>query len=401
MSDIRGFLRPTLQDDGSANADSQNQRRFLLDLYADSHLALALARNVSMVVGADLLLGRATQASSNGEYFAPLSGPNILPSTLDLHVDEINSIKDRRVFLGQYLQSNVRLDEAWTINGGLRLSETRESLASSHRDGFDFGADEAAANSRRVVRLIGALGSSYRVWSRGNDEVVPFVSYRNTFKPAAQDFGPDVRPDILKPEAAVSYEVGVKGAGLGGRLRYSLESFLLDFKNLVVTTTDAGGNPLVQNAGAQRLQGTELELSGDLAQHLALSASLSYHDARFRNYIADEGGANVDAQGKQLPLSPHVLASVGIVSSSVDGWHGSLVGRFVGSRFLDIANTARARAYSTLDLSLGYRARSSALKLGVENLTNQRPPISASEFGDSSYYLLPGRRLTVAFLHGF
>jgi iron complex outermembrane receptor protein len=283
----------------------------------------------------------------------------------------------------------------------MRLSETRESLASAHLDGFDSGAAEAAGNSRRVVRWVGALGSSYRVWSRGNDEVVPFVSYRNTFKPAAQDFGPDYRPDILKPEAAVSYEVGVKGAGLGGRLRYSLESFLLDFKNLVVTTTDAGGNPLVQNAGAERLQGTELELSGELSSDLTLSASLSHHDARFQRYVADEGGANVDAQGKQLPLSPHVLASVGIVSSAIRGWNCSLVGRFIGARFLDIANSARTPGYSTLDLSVGYREMPSALKVIIENVTNQRPPISTSEFGDSSYYLLPGRRLTVTYSHGF
>jgi iron complex outermembrane recepter protein len=280
----------------------------------------------------------------------------------------------------------------------LRLTQARETLASTHIDGFDSTADLSAQNSRKVAHVVGVLGSSYRIWSRGNDEIVPYASYRNTFKPAAQDFGPDYRPDILEPESAVSYELGVKGGFLDGRLKYSLESFLLDFKNLVVTTTDADGNPLVQNAGAERLKGTELELQASVARDLTVSAAVSYHDSRFRHYIADEGGANVNAQGKVLPLSPHVLASFGIVSSPAKGGNFSLVGRRVGPRFLDIANTAHASGYSTVDFSAGYRWMSNDLRLIVENMSDKRPPVSASEFGDGSYYLLPGRRISVRYL---
>jgi hypothetical protein len=32
-------------------------------------------------------------------------------------------------------------------------------------------------------------------------------------------------------------------------------------------------------------------------------------------------------------------------------------------------------------------------RLSAANLFNRRPPVTQSEFGDSSYYLLPGRRL--------
>jgi iron complex outermembrane receptor protein len=248
---------------------------------------------------------------------------------------------------------------------------------------------------------VGAVGSSYRIWHSGNDEIVPYASYRNTFKPAAQDFGPDYRPDILKPEAAVSYELGIKGSLLDGRLKYSFDSFLLDFKNLVVTTTDADGNPLVQNAGAERLKGTELELNAVVARDVALSGSVSWHDARFHHYIADEGGTNVDAQGRQLPLSPHVMASAAIVASPAAGWNGSVVARWVGARYLDIANSARTASYVTLDSSAGYRVGHSAGSLVVENLTNRRPPVSASEFGDASYYLLPGRRISLTWTQGF
>jgi iron complex outermembrane receptor protein len=288
-------------------------------------------------------------------------------------------------------------DARWVVNGGLRLTETQERLSSSHLDGFDSTADLAALASRGTHRLIGAVGASYRAWASGKDEVVPFASYRNTFKPAAQDFGPDYRPDVLKPEAATSYELGLKGVALGGLLTFDVDAFLLNFKNLVVTTTDADGNPLVQNAGGERLKGVEGEVRAILAQDLTLSAALSYHDARFTQYIAEEGGANVDARGKQLPMSPRLLASAGLVFSPILGFNASVVGNLIGRRFLDIANQAPTPRYSTIDMSVGYRWKAGGLKLTLNNLSNRRPPVSASEFGDQSFYLLPGRTAFVTY----
>ena len=43
-----------------------------------------------------------------------------------------------------------------------------------------------------------------------------FADYRNTYKPAAIDFGPEAEPDILKPETASSWEAGLKADALGG-----------------------------------------------------------------------------------------------------------------------------------------------------------------------------------------
>ncbi len=72
IRDVRGFLRPDLVDDGSANADSQNQYRLINDLYADSHLASDLGGGATLLVGADLLYGVGRQRSLNGEYYVPL-----------------------------------------------------------------------------------------------------------------------------------------------------------------------------------------------------------------------------------------------------------------------------------------------------------------------------------------
>ena len=388
--DIRGFLRPDL-----VNADSQNQRRHIDDDYGDTHFTSQLGPTARLVWGADVLYGHATQTSLNGGYTPALDGSVPLPRTTDLHVDEINSVADKRVFTGQYAQLNWTPARQWTIDAGLRLNETYEHKRSTHIDGFDPTADTFDDQTRRVTRLSGAAGISYSAWSSGKDSLSAFVNYKNVFKPAAIDFGPDNTPDILKPETARSYEAGLKGRFADNRLQLEASLFQLNFRNLVIATTDEDGNAIFQNAGSERLRGVEAEARWQLAPDLLLASAFSYHDAKFTHYIADEDGANIDASGNQLTLSPHVLASAGLVYKPAKGPFGSATLNYVGRRFLDIANTARASPYATIDARLGYRWHRYELSVVGENLSNARPPVTASEFGDQSYYRLPGPRVLV------
>ena len=392
ISDIRGFLRPDLIDDGSQNADSQAQRRRIDDLYADSHLS-AGAGAVTLLYGADLLYGLGKQASINGAYYAKLVADPVLPPTTALHVDEINSIADRRLFLGQYVQADYKPDPRVDLIAGIRLNETFERLRSIHVDGFDPTLDSAASSARRVVRPSGTAGASVALWRQGHDQAVLYADYRNTFKPAATDFGPDLMPDVLAPETAQAYEAGIKGTLAHGRLDYDAQMFRVDFSNLVVSTTDAAGHPILQNAGGERLRGVEAGLRAHLRADLTLAANGSYHDARFTRYLATEGGAEVNAGGRQLPLSPHWLASAGVLYEPAFGLHSSLVADYVGRRYLDLANAAPVGGYVTFDATAGYRFGRYDLLFSGTNLSDQRPPVTQSEFGDSSYYLLQGRTL--------
>ena len=128
---------------------------------------------------------------------------------------------------------------------------------------------------------------------------------------------------------------------------------------------------------------------------MSLKAAGSYHDARFSRYVAAKGGANIDVSGNQLTLSPHVLGSLGVVYSPTQGLFGSATVAYVGARFLDLANTARAGAYGTIDAGVGYRWRRYSLSLDATNLSDRRPPVTASEFGQQSYHRLPARKLFV------
>lgn len=393
IADVRGFVRSPPYDDGTQNADSQQQRRQILDTYFDTHLATHPLPKLDLIFGADLLYGVARQGSINGAYYVPLSGYVKAPPTTSLHVDEINSAYDDRRFWGQYVQADWRPLTWLDMTAGVRLNEAEETLRSRHVDGFDEANDLAFLDHRSTVRPTETFGASATVWRDGRNRLVLYGDVRQSFKPAAIDFGPDYTPDILLPERALSGEVGVKGSVGRGFVDYDLEAFRLDFKNLVVQTVDAAGNPLQQNAGGERLQGIEGDFTLHVLPALAVRGLASYHDARFTRYVAAEGGANIDAAGKQLPLSPEWLAALGVLYTPAQGVTATAVANYIGRRYLDIANTAPVDAYVTLDASLGWRVGRAEITLSGTNLTDQRPPVTASEFGDGSFYLLPGRQV--------
>ena len=385
VDDVRAFLHPDL----SGAADTQNQNRSIVDDYFDTHLASERGE-MSLVVGADLLYGYGRQVTLNGNsaYTVPLDGSVVPPPTTQLPVNEVGFVADKRLFAGQYVQVDWKPDERWDLLAGLRLNETDEDKLSSDFTPASFNQQSA---SRNVTRPTETAGVSYRAFTSGKDELVVYADFRNAFKPSALDFGPDYQPAVLLPETARSYEAGLRGVTADGRLSWQAEAFRLDFSNLVVATESG----FLTNAAGERLQGAELESRFAITEDFAVAANYSYHDAHFTQYqfFDAEAGVYVDVAGRDLPLSPRHLASAGLLYEPPQGWRTTVVASYVGRRYLDEENIAPVGGYTRIDATLGCRFGHYELALEGTNLTNQRPPVSASEFGSESFYLLNARML--------
>jgi iron complex outermembrane receptor protein len=393
VTDIRAFLHPDL----SGAADTQNQDRLILDDYFDTHLATHIG-SATLLVGADLLYGygRQTTANGNSAYTVPLDGSVVPPPTTQLTVNEYGYVSDKRLFAGQYLQLDWKPDARWDVTAGIRLNETNESKSSSDLTLPPFTPTEeydAQDASRDLVRPTETIGVSYRLWAEGANQAVLYADWRNAFKPSALDFGPDYQPAVLLPETAKMYEAGIRGGAAQGRLTFQAELFRLDFSNLVVPTESG----FLTNAASSQLQGGEIEARFALTDDLVIAANYAYHDAHFTQYLLFDGDTNsyVDVAGKQLPLSPRHLASGGILYTPRRGLNSTLVVTYVGQRYLDEENVAPVGGYTKVDATLGYAFDHYQLSLEGTNLTNQRPPVSASEFGAESFYLLNARSLWV------
>lgn len=364
---LRGFI----EDLDERTGTGFEQSRRIIDVYLDSHLVHTPSKNVRLLTGIDYLGG-----SSNAES-----------STFDYSLDRLDALtpieddirlKDRRNFLAAYAQSEWTPSPDWRVDTGLRLNHTREHKGES---------------SDTNTRGSGFAGVSRRI-NAGN---WLFADYRNTFKPAVIDFGPEDEDGILRPETSTSYEIGVKHRD--SRLFWQATAFTMDMNNLVLPQ-EREGQPSLENVGEQRFKGAEVEADLRVTTELHVRGSYSHHDARFRDFVQDFDGVPTQLRGKRLEMSARDLASAGATFSRgpVDG---AIMASYVGSRYLNKRNTALAASYTTIDAGLGYRSRWGEWRIDGRNLTNERPAVAESEFGDAQYYLMPARSFRLTFRRAF
>jgi outer membrane receptor protein involved in Fe transport len=403
VADLRGFLHP----DDSGLVDVQEQARQLSDAYLDAHYTWFASAQLHVIAGLDGLYGTARQLTQNANdaYTAALAGPAGPPPAASLTVNEAIRLHDERRFLGQYLQLDWRPSPRWTALFGLRLNEVGETKDGSVLD-LASGDGEADAVRQSTVRGTFSAGLTRVLQDTAGARLAAFADYRTAFKPAALDFGPDYTPELLSPETSRTQELGLRGT-LGsapggapddapgvGRFRYEVALFRSQFANLVVPTATGA----LANAAAQRLQGIEAELGYRPASGWSLSASGAYHESQFLDYLAFENGQATDLAGHLLPLAPRFLGGAALdYDSAANRWSGGLTLHYAGRRYLDATNEVAAGGYATLDARLGLSFGRWQLTLEGSNLGDRRPPTVASEFGESSYYLLPGRRAWLRF----
>jgi outer membrane receptor protein involved in Fe transport len=393
-----GFLREDFADDGiTHNADGFRQRVKLTDAYFDTYVATHPMAELTWTFGFDWLYGNGRQDSDNFEYGVLTSGANA-PDSHSLEIDESTQRRDRRNFAGLYTQADWKPVERLDIVAGLRVNHTSEH---SFGEEIDRHADpgtppDTNSDERTKTRLSGVLGVNYELWQDGRDRVNAFADYRNTYKPAAIDFGPEAEGDILKPETANSWEAGLKGALADGRLDWELSYFHMNFSNLVIPE-NIGGLPGLANGGKERFKGAEIEGDWHLTQDFRVRATYAYHDARYTDrLVPNDAGGYDNFAGNRLEASPQNLAALGLLYTPARGLNAAVVWNYVGSRFLDQENQTPVGSYTTVDAGIGYRFERWELRLDGYNLSDRRDPVAISELGDGQAYRLPGRSALVS-----
>lgn len=244
------------------------------------------------------------------------------------------------------------------------------------------------------------IGVSWLAWEQQDDALWLYADYRDTYKPAALDFGPEAEPEILEPETAKTYEVGAKGRHLGGRFSWQVSAFNMDFKNLVVPQA-VNGLPVLVNAGAERFRGAELETEARFRPDLLWRVTYSRHDAKFEDFVQAFDGVLTQLEGNRMEMSAKDLASTELLWLPARGFRGSFLWQYVGDRFLNKRNTALAPAYDTWGATLGYRFASWEIRLEGVNLSDERDPVAESELGDAQYYRLPARSFRLSWAARF
>jgi len=394
----RGFLLDT-DDSVDPNAAGFSQDQSQTDVYFDSHLAKRMSPQLNLVAGVDYLFGKGESEGENFDYHVHVDGSGAQASG-DVPVQEETGVEDERGFGGVYAQVE------WTPISRLRIDiGGRFNFTDEKREGEVEGEDGEVEDSasRSVSRGSGTLGASFRLLGGAaeGEGLWVFADYRDAFKPAAIDFGPEAESvDILKPETATSIEGGLKGRMLGGRFEWQASAFRMDFENLV-TSVVRDGHPLLINSGEERFKGYELEGSFRLSEALRIQASYAHHDSRFVDFVQLFDGVPTQLAGKRLEMAPQELAALGVSYFPEHGLNAWATWNHVGDRFLTKRNTALASAFDTYSAGLGWRLDAWRIAFLGENLTDERDAVAESEFGDAQYYRQPARsfelRVTFAF----
>jgi iron complex outermembrane receptor protein len=290
------------------------------------------------------------------------------------------------------------------VQGGLRFNSTHEKQQGEVLPGDPGGAveepEEGAEDERTENRMSGGIGVSYLAYSDATNHLWVFADYRDAFKPAAIDFGPEAEGEILEPETARSIEGGLKGRALENRFDWEVSFFRMDFENLV-TATIVNDLPALINAGEERFTGIELEAEYRMPTDFRLKFAYSHHSAKFRDFVQEFDGVPTQLSGKKLEMSPDDLFAAGVIYRPAEGFNGSFLLNYVGDRFLNKRNTALADSFVTLALGAGYQYNQINFRFDIENLTDERDPIAESELGDAQYYRLPARNFRFGVQYNF
>lgn len=376
----RGFLSGI--SNTAPNAAGFTQDRTITDVYFDSHVVKTFSPSARVIAGFDHLYGRGRADSALFDYFAPLDGRSTPAAGAP---DEETSLEARRNFSGLYAQTEWSVTPRFRVDAGLRVNHTSETRE------VEGGAE---SEDRTTTRLSGGIGAIFQL-----QQVSLFANYRDTFKPAALDFGPDVEGELLQAETGRSKEIGIRGS-MYDRIEWEASVFRNDLENLLVSTV-RNGRPALENAGNIRVNGAELEVRAALAGPLRAQFAYAYHDARFGDYVQAFDGVPTQLSGRRFEMSPFNLAALGLQLAPRRGWTAHAELNYTGSRFLNKRNTALAGAFTTWSAGVGRHIAHGELRLDGRNLTNRRDPVAESELGDGQYYRLQPRLVELSYVMAF
>ena len=223
----------------------------------------------------------------NDFFQAVLGVPYADPNDLALALQFNTRFTDRAAF-GEL---TWHVTPAWQATVGGRyfsqsfdvdFQETLPNCGSFCGDNGDPSGTFDVHNSQSVSNHLIKLNTSYDL---SRDSKV-YVTYAEGFRRGGATGLPSVgiyasRPEFFtyRPDYAKNYEIGIKGTGLGQRLRYSVDLFRIDIADFQFNGFAPSGLPGVFNGKKARSEGAELELEVQVTHALNLGFGFSYTDA--------------------------------------------------------------------------------------------------------------------------
>ncbi len=294
--------------------------------------------------------------------------------------DFSSSLDIRRVAI--YGEAEHALGERTRLRAGLRGERHSADYRNSDAVGFD-----------PVDRMLG--GRLVLEWDL-DAAAMAYLSATRGYKVGGFNITGTLAPQLREydPETLWSYEAGLKGGWLDGRLSARAALFVMRREDVQVATSitvDRGNGAvefidLVSNAARGRNRGLELELDFTPAEPLTLFASVGLMDTEFDDFVNVNGE---DLDGEPQAHAPEYQFFVGAEYRFAPGWYLRLEaegkdGFYVNdsNRFVPDVDDVRTPAYELWNASLGYETDGWSVKFWGRNLNDAEYAVRGFYFGN-------------------
>lgn len=298
-----------------------------------------------------------------------------------------------------YGQGTYKLTPRLSLTAGLRYTAEHKNFdyknyrITTARDitGLNFEAE----TSESWASFSPKLGLEY-AWS---DQLTQYGYVAKGFKAGGFDNRAPTRLAALQgfdPENVITYETGLKGDYLDGRLRSNIAVFYNDYKDLQTNAWDpAISANLRTNVGSAHSYGVELENTALLGRDLTATVNLGYLKAQYDDF-KNAAGPGVDADGNWMVFAPRWNLALGLNWTVPVNLPGALVaGTDWQFQTKSYANAVNGDIYEVPQQSF-WNANTSyssgdghwTTTLGVKNILNRAYPqsIAYSAASSTAYY---------------
>jgi catecholate siderophore receptor len=307
--------------------------------------------------------------STAKDLFNPSNTPNpTLAATLNNIRD--TTAKDVAIFVTDRLW----LNDQWSISAGLRQQWYEVDQEQTNATATCRGLAGVACFSSNTEFL---TPQAAVIWEPSETQSW-YISYSSSAKPPGVSVGNgdtlNVNNDDLEPEENTNIEVGGRIALYGDRLM--LQGAVFQTKKDNAKEQDAGGNT-VRSGDSQEITGVELGLAGMITEEWSVNANYTFLDTETTDCNPPNGsppGTLCLNIGNQIAFTPENAASLWTTYNFTGPLAGLEIGggvTYQSEVFLNVANSAIAPSYTTLDGLISYGWDRFRVSLNGYNLSDE------------------------------
>jgi iron complex outermembrane receptor protein len=266
---------------------------------------------------------------------------------------------------GLYVQDVLDLSESMALTVGARFDDVDYELTDKTSAGAH--GQRSFNEFSPMIGLNWAVKESVSLYGNVSTSFDPPATTELANPNGPTGFNPD-----LESQTATNFELGVKGL-LTGRLRYELALFHIDVKDEIVPyELEGSGQSFFENAGSSTHDGLEASLSMEFLPGLVGTASYTWSDFTFDEFLGLDGS---DYGGNRIPGVPEHLFSFDLSWSHSSGFYAGWDLLYAGRFYANNANTVETDDYVVSNLRAGFRLQSTHWEfepfMGINNLFDE------------------------------